>query len=258
MTDRVTIVTGGGSGIGRAAAVDLARRGHRVAVLDLNRAAAEETAGLGDGLLGIEADVTDLGSVTRAVERVLEWGGRIDGLVNSAGATAPLARVFEMEPGDFKAMIELHLIGSFHCLRETLRVMVPRGYGRVVLIGSMAGNFGLFGKAHYAAAKAGLRGLVMTAAKEVAGAGVTVNLLTPGLIRTPMAAGTAADRLPGGGRPEDAAAVIGFLLSPEAGHVNGAVITLDGGENLMKGLDGLYAERLGLGPAGAGEKPKGP
>jgi 3-oxoacyl-[acyl-carrier protein] reductase len=143
--------------------------------------------------------------------------------------------------------MELHLVGSFLCLRQAARLMVPRGFGRILLIGSMAGLFGLYGKAHYAAAKAGLWGLVATAAKELKSYGVTVNLLAPGLVITPMAVRSGADKLPGGASPEQVAAVIRFLISREAGHLNGVVLPLDGAENLMKGLDRLYAERLDQG-----------
>jgi len=188
--------------------------------------------------------VTDPEQVSETFGRVEDWGGRFDALVNSAGGTRPLARVVDMELADFRAMIELHLVGSFLCLRQAAQLMVPRGFGRILLIGSMAGLFGRYGKAHYAAAKAGLRGLVATAAKELKSFGVTVNLLAPGLVLTPMAVRSGADKLPGGANPEQVAAVIRFLISSEAGHVNGAVLPLDGAENLMKELDHLYSKRL--------------
>lgn len=247
----VVAVTGGGSGIGRATARHLANHGHRVAVLDIDPDSGRKTAAGREEMAAFAVDVTDPDQVEEVFLMVEAWGGRLDALVNSAGGTRPLARVVEMELSDFKAIMEVHLVGSFLCLQQAARLMVPRGFGRIVLIGSMAGLFGLYGKAHYAAAKAGLRGLVATAAKELKASGVTVNLLAPGLVLTPMAVRSGADKLPGGADPGQVAAVIQFLVSPEAGHLNGVVLPLDGAENLMKELDRLYAERLEKGPPAA-------
>jgi 3-oxoacyl-[acyl-carrier protein] reductase len=240
----VAAVTGGGSGIGRATARHLADNGYRVAVLDIDPDSGLKTTAGREKMVAFTVDVTDPEQVEETFRKVENWGGRLDALVNSAGGTRPLALVVDMELSDFRAIMELHLVGSFLCLRQAARLMAPRGFGRILLIGSMAGLFGLYGKAHYAAAKAGLRGLVATAAKELKSFGVTVNLLAPGLVLTPMAVRSGADKLPGGADPEQVAAVIRFLVSREAGHLNGVVLPLDGAENLMKGLDHLYAKRL--------------
>jgi len=244
----VVAVTGGGSGIGRATARHLADHGYRVAVLDIDLDSGLKTAAGREEMAAFTMDVTDPDEVARTFWKIEEWGGRLDALVNSAGGTKRLAPVVKMELSDFRAIMELHLVGSFLCLRQAARLMVPRGFGRILLIGSIAGLFGLYGKAHYAAAKAGLRGLVATAAKELKASGVTVNLLAPGLVRTPMAVKSGADKLPGSADPQQVAAVIRFLISREAGHLNGVVLPLDGAESLMKGLDRLYAERLEQGP----------
>jgi len=244
MTRPVAAVTGGGSGIGQAVARHLADQGFRVAVLDINEAGAAQTAAHSPEMTALALDVTDPGQVAQVFAQVEKWGGHLEAMVMSAGATKPTKSILKMGLDDFRAMLELHLVGSFLCLQAAARLMAPRNYGRIVLIGSMAGLYGLYGKAHYAAAKAGLRGLTVTAAKELRTSGITVNLVAPGLVLTPMARNSAADELSGGAQPEEVAAVIGFLASPGASHLNGAVIPLDGAGNLMKDLDRLYAARL--------------
>jgi 3-oxoacyl-[acyl-carrier protein] reductase len=242
---RIVLVTGGGSGIGRACAIKFASEGCRVIALDIDEVNARGTAVLSNQITSKSIDVTDADQVQNVFREVRNEYGQIDVLVHSAGATASPAYVWDMDLVDFRRMVDLHLIGSFLCVREALRGMMATNYGRIVLIGSMAGIYGLYGKAHYSSAKAGMSGLVLSIAKELIGSGLTINLIAPGPIATPMSEKSIGDGVWKMGAPEDVANVAFFLAAPSSGHVNGTVIPLDKGESLVKCIDELMALKLG-------------
>jgi 3-oxoacyl-[acyl-carrier protein] reductase len=242
---RLAVVTGAGSGIGAACAGMLDIEGYRVAVTDMILRTAEELARSSPRMTAYPLDVRDGKEVHRLFNSLEAQHEGIDILVHCAGSTMPGRHIWDMEEQDFQNMIQVHLLGSFLCVKEAARIMVSRGYGRIVLIGSMAGITGLYGKSHYASAKAGMGGLTLTVAKEFIGTGVTINLIAPGLIETAMSRGSFGDvRLDNAGRPEDVAALVRFLTSPEASHINGTITPLDGGQSLVKPIDSVMKKKL--------------
>lgn len=244
---RNAIVTGGASGIGRAIALELARCGADVAVLDLRPEPAAEVARaiveLGRRSIALEVDVASARSVDQAVSRARGALGPCHVLVNSAGI-ADFVPFAELGEERWQRMIEVHLNGTYRTTRAVVADMTAAGWGRIVNIASAAAlNGGGPGLAHYAAAKAGILGFTKALAQELGPSGVTVNAIAPGLIDTPLihAAGApdalyaqVVARLPVRriGRPEDIAAACSYLVSEEASFCTGQVLSPNGGGNL--------------------------
>jgi len=240
--ERVALVTGGSRGIGRAVALELARRGHPVAVNYASRADAAEAvvneveAG-GGKAVAIRADVADADAVTAMFAAVESSLGPVSVLVNNAGINRDNL-LLRMGPDDFDAVIATNLRSAYLCTRGALRGMLKARWGRILCVASVAGVAGNAGQANYAASKAGLIGFAKTVAKEVGSRGITVNTIAPGFIETDMtdALGDEVRQTTLGaialgryGQPEEVAAVAGFLSSDEAGYVTGQVILVDGG-----------------------------
>jgi 2-hydroxycyclohexanecarboxyl-CoA dehydrogenase len=241
---RTALVTGGGSGIGRAVSKRLARDGAPVAVLDINREGAEDTVAqigaAGGRGVAIAADVASTASVAAAFERARAALGPLAVLVNVAGI-GEYAPFTEMTEAQWDRMIAVHLKGTYNCTRAALPDMLVAGWGRIVSTASVAGlNGGGPGLAHYAAAKGGIIGFTKALAHELGPAGITVNCIAPGLIDTPMVAGAmvsdairtiAVDGAPVRriGVPDDIAAAAAYLVSEEASFVTGQVLSPNGG-----------------------------
>jgi 3-oxoacyl-[acyl-carrier protein] reductase len=237
---RTALVTGASGAIGRACAVALAVQGARVVVAyGSDQQGAEETADLvkaaGGEPVVAQADLTDPAAAKALVAAAGDAG--VDILVNNAGLTRD-GLVLRMRDDDFTGVLEVNLVAAFRCTREALRGMLRRRWGRVVSISSVVGLVGNPGQANYAASKAGLIGLTMSVAREVAGRGITVNAVAPGYIPSKLtdamseeAKQATLDQIPIGrlGTPEEVAVAVRFLASEEARYITGQVLAVDGG-----------------------------
>jgi 3-oxoacyl-[acyl-carrier protein] reductase len=244
---RVAIVTGAAAGIGRAEALALAQAGHDVALTAHRDAAGvEETARrcreVGARALVTPVDVALGDEIQRLVAKVTDTFGRLDVLVNNAGALGrDLNQPLVDLPEDvWHRMLDSHLTGTFLCIKHAAPVMIARGWGRIVNTASIHGRVG--GRAtlgHYGAAKAGVIALTRTAARELGGHGITVNVVSPGFVRTdqleavlgPERLRVLAGQVPLGriADPAEVAAAVVFLTSEAASYVNGAVLDVHGG-----------------------------
>lgn len=245
MTERVAVVTGGASGMGEATCHELGRRGHRVAVLDIDGQAAQRVCddlrAEGVTALGVAIDVTDRRAVEEAFAKVRSELGPVAILVTSAGIVG-FAPFNEITVESWRRIIDVNLTGTFHCCQVALPDMVAAGWGRIVMISSSSAQRGSPGMAHYAASKGAVITLTKSLAHEYAPAGITVNNIPPSGIETPMqhqsqeqgnlpSNETLARRIPMGhlGTGEDIAAAVGFLCSEEAGFITGQVLGVNGG-----------------------------
>ena len=238
---QVALVTGAARGIGKAIAERLVNDGMNVAICDLLKEAMRETKGeleaLGSDTLTFECDVTDSADVAAMVKEVEEHYGRLDVLVNNAGITIDKL-LMRMSDDDWGKVLAVNLTSVFNCTRNVIRGMISRRKGRIVSVSSVIGLMGNAGQANYAASKAGIIGFSKTVAREVAARGVTVNVVAPGYIDTPMtrdlpekAKQQLFDMIPMKrlGTPEDVANVVAYLASDGAGYITGQVINVNGG-----------------------------
>ena len=238
---RVSLVTGASRGIGRAIALELARRGSGLIIAARQIAALEEVAvecrAAGAEVQAIAIDVGDGASVKTGVERALAGAGRLDHLVNNAGVTGD-GLLLRMKREEWDRVVKVNLTGAFEMTRAVLPAMIRARYGRIVNISSVVGLMGNAGQANYCAAKAGLIGLTKSLAREVASRQITVNAVAPGFIETDMTRAIAApardalirsiplERL---GTPDDVAAGVAFLLGPGGAYITGEVLNISGG-----------------------------
>jgi NAD(P)-dependent dehydrogenase (short-subunit alcohol dehydrogenase family) len=245
---RTAIVTGGGSGIGRAISERLARDGFAVAVFDRDLVAAEETARLvdkdGGTARGYEVDVTDRARIEAAVAEVGRDLGVPLVLVNNAGIDG-FAPFLKISAETWNRVLEVNLTGTFHCCQVVLPGMIEAGWGRIVNISSSSTHSGQPYMAHYVSSKSGMVGLTKCLALEFGPHGITVNTIPPGFIDTPMLRDAESKGRLGStveeheqrtpvrraGKPEDIAAMASFLCRDEAGYVTGQVLGVNGGRN---------------------------
>jgi len=239
---KAAIVTGSSRGLGRATAVELAKRGANVVInylhsKELAEEAATEIGNLGRETLCLRADVSDFAQAQTMVAKVIERWGRIDILVNNAGILKDrtLAR---MDPSQWSDVLAVNLTGVWNCTRAALEHMLKARSGRIVSISSIVAESGNFGQTNYGASKAGIIGLTKSLALETASRGITVNAVAPGFMRTDMLKGIPTEvlekvraRIPMGdfGEPQDIARTVAFLVSDAARYITGQVINVNGG-----------------------------
>ena len=245
---RVAVVTGGASGMGEATCHELGRRGHKVAVLDVDGDAAqrvsEDLRAEGVTALGVTADVTHRAMVEEAFAKVRSELGPVGILVTSAGLFG-YSSFLEISAQSWARIIDVNLTGTFHCCQVALPDMLAAGWGRIVMISSSSAQRGSPFASHYAASKGAVLTLTKSLAREYAAAGITVNTIPPSGIETPMqhqgqADGylpdneTIASSIPVGhlGTGADIAAAVGFLTSEEAGFITGQILGVNGGSVL--------------------------
>ncbi|MCJ2189017.1 SDR family NAD(P)-dependent oxidoreductase [Novosphingobium beihaiensis] len=253
LTGRIALVTGGGTGIGRATAELLARRGADLALAGrrtdvLEKAAEEIGAATGRRCVTVPADVTDADQAAAMVDHVADVFGRLDILINNAGRGwhSPLR---SMPPDRWRKDVDLNLNAAFYCSQAAYGQLVVSPAGVIINISSLAGMHGTMGVAAYSAAKSGLQMLTRVAAAEWGHRGVRVNAVACGMIATPLAranwaktgfdAETASRGFPlrRPGRPEEVAETVAFLASDAAAYITGETITVAGGPQLKGMID---------------------
>ena len=238
LSGQTAIVTGAATGIGEAIARRLAGAGAVIAAVDLDVGGARAVAASLDGAFATEADVSAVDSVAAVVRDVLQRTGRIDILVNNAGIAGKAAPIWEQTDDDWLRCLAVNLTGVFNFCRAVVPHMRSRGYGRIVNIASIAGKEGNPRMIPYSASKAGVIGLTKSLGKEVATDGICVNAVAPAVVRThildqltPEQISYMTDRIPmkRTGRPEEIAAVVHFLASPDCSFVTAQCYDASGG-----------------------------
>lgn len=244
LTHKVAIVTGAAMGNGAAIAVGLAQAGADLVVADIDPVAAEESCQtirqLGRRVLAVQVDVASPAAVAGMVEQTLAEFGRIDILVNNAGVTSRYD-LLDLPEAEWDRVLDINLKGVFLCTQAVARVMVSQGSsGKIINISSVGAERGIPYSAHYSASKAGVELFTRSAAKALAGRGVYVNAIAPGVMETPLLQPFLAepgrhqqyiDAVPLGriGQPQDLVGAVVFLAGPGSDFVTGVVLRVDGG-----------------------------
>ena len=238
-SQQIALVTGAGRGIGRAIAVGLAETGCFVYInFRSNTQEAEKTLALvkkagSNGAL-LPFDVSDMAAAQDAVKGVFKEKGFIDILVNNAGIRDDMLMAF-MKAENWQKVLDINMTGFFNVTKPVVKKMLSKKKGRIINIASTSGQMGQAGQVNYSASKAGVIGATKALAREIASRGITVNAIAPGFIQTDMVEGLPLDEIaqsvPAGrlGKPEEVAAAVRFLSSPEAGYITGQVLGINGG-----------------------------
>ena len=247
LKDKVAVITGGAQGIGRAAALMMAREGAKVAVADLQgekvQSVANELAAFGGEAIGVTVDVSNENSVKQMAQNVFERFGRVDILGNIAGIYYPKASVVDLSEEDWDRTIHINLGSNFLCCREFVPAMRRQQSGRIISVASGIGHYGMRQFSHYAASKAAIIGFVKSLAREVGADGITVNAICPGSANTSMPrqhrseeevmARLRSTPLPHILEPEDIAGSIVFLASDAAAFITGQSYNINCGSYMF-------------------------
>lgn len=242
LADKIAVVTGGSRGIGRAIALELAKRGAHVVVnyhshADAAQAVVDEIIANGGRANHIQADVSDEAQAQQLIKETTTAHGKIDILVNNAGITRDNV-IMMMKPEDFDAVINTNLRSTWLCAKAAVRSMMSKRYGRIINITSVSGIMGQAGQTNYSASKAGIIGFTKALAREVASRGITVNAVAPGFVLTDLTKNLPEELttqlntfIPLGrwGEAQDVANAVAFLASDEASYITGHVLNVDGG-----------------------------
>ncbi|WP_259016737.1 SDR family NAD(P)-dependent oxidoreductase [Emticicia fluvialis] len=242
--DKVVIITGGNSGIGKAAAILFAREGARVMVADLSDTIDGELANAivdtGSEAGYIKVDVTRAADIEQMFEQTIALWGRFDVLVNSAGVLGPRVRTDKYPEADFDKIIDINVKGLWQCMKTALHYFAEQRSGNIVNIASVAGHLGMVGHIAYSASKHAVVGMTKTAATEFAKYGIRINAVCPGFTQTPMLEGTDTDTaylealqhatpMKRFGKPEEIASAILYLAADESSFITGQSLIADGG-----------------------------
>lgn len=241
LKDKVVIITGAGSGIGKETAILFAKEGAKVVVTDINDKSGEDVVSEieknGGSAFFVSLDTSNREQSRQVVQETMEMYGKVDVLINNAGIISD-ALITKMTEEQWDKVVDIDLKGPFNCIQAVVEAMEKHGTGEIINVSSIVGLYGNIGQTNYAAAKAGLIGMTKTLAKELGRKGIRVNAIAPGFIYTPMTEKvpekildimkekTPLKRL---GQPDDVGYALMYLASDEANFVNGAIINIDGG-----------------------------
>ena len=241
LSGHVALVTGASQGIGKACALRLAKAGAAVAVAARNREKLDEVAGeiaaAGGTAAAFVLDVADEEQIKTVFKAAIAQFGKIDILVNNAGITRDQL-VMRMKRADWDAVIQTNLTSAYLCTQQVTSSMLKQRWGRIINVASVFGQMGQAGQANYAASKAGLIGLTMAIARELASRNITCNAVAPGFIETAMTEVLSGEFKEGAlkmiplgrtGTPEEVAHAVAFLASEEAAYITGHVLNINGG-----------------------------
>jgi 3-oxoacyl-[acyl-carrier protein] reductase len=243
LENRVAVVTGGGRGIGRAIAHELARRGAAVVINDKSgeSVVCSEINDAGGKANCFKADVSNFSQAQDLIKYTVDTFGDLHILVNNAGITRD-GLILTMTEQDWDAVISVNLKGTFNCSKAAVRHMIRKRYGRIICIASVAGQMGNAGQTNYASSKAGMIGLTKSLARELASRNITANAIAPGFVDTDILKAMAPETLEAAvkmvplgrkGKPEEIAYAVAFLASDQAAYITGQVLGVDGGMAMM-------------------------
>ncbi|WP_203334490.1 glucose 1-dehydrogenase [Planococcus beigongshangi] len=253
-SEKVIIITGGGSGLGRAAALAIAKQGGKLVLVDMNKDGLEDSkkeilsAAADAQVETVEANVTNEEDVKNYVSFTLEKFGKIDGFFNNAGIEGKQNLTEDFGSDEFEKVVSVNLNGVFYGMKHVLKVMKEQGYGSIVNTASVGGIRGVGNQSGYAASKHGVVGLTRNSGIEYGQFGISINAIAPGAIMTPMVEGSlkqmagddweaagkefvSVNPMKRFGKPEEVGNLVAFLLSDAAKFINASVIPIDGGQS---------------------------